>query len=163
VLEHNALFSIPLLAQAAPLAPPTLPAEATRLERLSEVSNHLSSDGLIPTNWLLIAVGALLLLVSGMSIARWWQHRGENTHPLLIFTRIAGMVGLGYRDQWLLLRIAHRCSLASPLTLLLSPATYESYVKAYLDSKPKWHLSGMPQRAKAIRSTLFADLTPADR
>ena len=156
MLEHDAIFSFAIRA------PAESPALGSRLARLSDIPNHLSSDGLIPTSWLLIAVGALMLLISGLSIARWWKHRGEYSQPLQVFTQIAGFVGLGYRDQWLLWRIARRSSLASPLTLLLSPATFEYHVKAYLDRSPQWRLSATRQRAKAIRSTLFADLTQAD-
>jgi len=125
-----------------------------------DVADNFGSDGLIATNLLMVAVGALMLLISGLSISRWWKHRGEYSNPLLVFIRIAGVVGLSYRDQWLLWRIARRTSLASPLSLLLSPGTFESHAKAYLQHLPGWRLTGTRQRAKAIRSTLFTDLTP---
>jgi len=149
-----AYFSV-LLAQTPSTHP--MPGGYT----FKDVADNFGSDGLIDTSWLLIAVGALLLLISGLSIARWWKYRDGYSNPLLVFTRIAGIVGLGYRDQWLLFRVAHRASLASPLTLLLSPATFEYHVKAYLDRR-RWGLSGTRQRAKAIRSSLFADMPQTD-
>ena len=128
---------------------------------IHDVANNFGSDALITTNFLLISVGALLLLISGISISRWWKHRNDMSHPLVIFTRVAGSVGLGYRDQWLLLWIAHRSSLSTPLTLMLSPGTYHSYVQTYLNRKSKWRREKLEKRTQAIGHTLYGDLPQA--
>lgn len=127
------------------------------LSRISEVAKNLSSDGLIPTHWLLIAAGALLLLLSGLSIARWWKHHDEYSHPLLVYSGTARLVGLGYLDQWALLVIAHKQSLSSPLTLMLSPGTFDHHVKAYLETRTRWRREAVRRRLNAIRAILFED------
>ena len=143
------LSLIGTLAQAQPTVP------AVNKPSLEEIQKHLSSDGLIPTHWLLIAAGAVLLLLSGLSIANWWKHRGEHSHPLLVFSTTAQLVGLSYRHQWMLLRIARNQSLASPLTLMLSADTFDHHAKAYLQSRLSWRQQPVRRQLNTIRDTLF--------
>lgn len=143
------------LAQAQPSAP------VVARPSLEEIQRHLSSDGLIPTHWVLIATGALTILLSGLSIARWWKHRDEHSLPLLVFSTTARLAGLSYRNQWTLLLLAHHQSLASPLTLMLSADTFDYYAKAYLESRLNWRREAVRQQLNTIRATLFDD-APAD-
>jgi hypothetical protein len=140
------------LAQADPAAPAVVKPD------LAEVSKHVSSDGLIPIHWLLIAAGGIIVLLCGLSIANWWKHRGEHSHPLLVFSTTAQLVGLSYRNQWTLLRLAHQQSLTSPLTLMLSPDTFDHHAKTYLDSRPGWRQEPVRRQLSTIRATLFDDL-----
>jgi hypothetical protein len=151
----NPLTRLPLLlAQDAPDAP--APGGPT-LERFSQISENFTSRELISPHWLLIAVGAMLLLLSALSIARWWKHRNEYARPLRVFMAAANMAGLGYADRWLLLLIARRRSLESPLTLILSPGTFDHHNKAYLDGR-RWRREAVRRRSQSIRESLFGDL-----
>lgn len=145
------LTSMPTLAQAEP-APAVLARPS-----IEEIQQHLSGDGLIPTHWLLIAVGGIIVLLTGLSIARWWKHRDEHSHPLLVFSTTASLAGLGYKNQWTLLVIAHHQSLGSPLTLLLSPGTFDHHAKAYLESRMNWRREAVRRQLSRIRATLFDD------
>ena len=136
-------------------APPDKPAIVK--PSLVEVSKNASSDGLIPIHWLLIAVGGIIVLLCGLSIANWWKHRDEHFHPLLVFSATAGQVGLGYRYQWALLRIAHRQSLGSPLTLMLSPGTFDHHAKAYLETCLAFRRESVRRQLNQIRAHLFDD------
>ncbi len=138
------------LAQAPPAKPTIIKPS------LFEVSQNTSSDGLIPIHWLLIAAGGIIVLLCGLSIANWWKHRGEHSHPLLIFSTTAQLVGLSYRNQWTLLRLAHHQSLSSPLTLMLSADTFDHHAKPYLDSRLSWRQEPVRRQLSAIRDTLFS-------
>ncbi len=144
-----------LLAQAATTdaggAPP-------RIDRLAEISNNLSSDSLVSSHWLFIAAGIVFVLLSTISIVQWWKHRHDHSHPWLIFMATARIAGLSFRDQWALLRISHHQKLDSPLTLMLSPGTFDYHVKAYLDTRPNWRREGRRRRSQSIREQLFGDL-----
>lgn len=141
-----------ILAQAEPVG------AAPGKNRWSQISETFSSEELISPHWLLIAAGAVLLLLSTLSIARWWKHRNEHARPLRVFSTVARMAGLGYADRWLLFRAARHQSLESPLTLLLSPGTFDHHVKAYLDTRPGWRRQAVRSRAQSIRECLFGDL-----
>lgn len=144
------------LAQAKPAEAPK---PVIAKPDLSVVSQHASDTaGLIPTHWLLIAAGVVLLILSGLSIANWWKHRGEHAHPLLVFSTTAQLAGLSYRNQWTLLRMAHHQSLRSPLTLMLSPDTFDHHARAYLDSRLNWRQEPVRRQLQSIRETLFSDL-----
>lgn len=125
--------------------------------KLSQVSEHFSSDSMIPTHWLLIAAGGMLLLLSGLSIARWYKHRDEYSNPLLVYLGVSRLVGLSYRDQWLLMRIARNGSLVSPLTLMLSPATFQHHAQPYINTRSTHRQQALKRRTQALHDTLFAD------
>jgi len=122
---------------------------------IDEIQRHLSSDGLIPSHWILIAAGAIIVLLTGLSIARWWKHRDEHSHPLLVFSTTAGFAGLSYPEQWALLLLAHQQGLASPLTLMLSPDTFDHHAKAYLESRLTFRREPVRRRLNQIRAHLF--------
>ena len=150
----NPLTRLPLiLAQDAPSYP------TPSLDRFSQISENFNSGELISPHWLMIAVGAMLLLLSALSIARWWKHRNEHARPLRVFLTASSMAGLGYADRWLLLLIARRQSLESPLTLMLSPGTFDHHAKAYL-SRRRWRREAVRRRSQSIRESLFGDLPP---
>jgi len=152
----NPLTLVTTLAQAPSIEPAVKPAIAK--PPLSLVSEHATSAGLLTTNWLLIAAGLVLLLLSGLSIANWWKHRGEHAHPLLVFSHTAQMVGLSYRQRWTLVWLARHQSLASPITLMLSPTTFDHHAKGYLDARLNWRREPVRRQLQNIRSALFSDL-----
>ncbi len=137
------------LAQAQPSPP------VTARPSIEDIQSHLSGDGLIPTHWILIAAGAIIVLLTGLSIARWWKHRDEHSHPLLVFSTTAGFAGLSYRQQWALLLLAHQQALASPLTLMMSPGTFDHHAKAYLESRLTFRREPVRRQLNQIRAHLF--------
>lgn len=141
-----------ILAQDAPANP------TPALDRFAQISENFTSRQLISPHWLLIAVGAMLLLLSVLSIARWWKHRNEHARPLRVFMTASRMAGLGYADRWMLFLVARHQSLESPLTLLLSPGTFDHHIKAYLNSRPGWRREAVRRRSQSIRGSLFGDL-----
>ncbi len=143
-----------LLAQDAPANP------TPALDRFAQISQNFNSRELISPHWLLIFAGLLLLLLSGLSIARWWRHRNEHARPMRVFSAVSRMAGLGYADRWMLLLAARHQALESPLTLLLSPGTFDHHIKLYLDARPRWRREAVRRRTQAIRESLFGDLPP---
>ena len=144
-----------LLAQADSAAPGVVRDKA---DILKDISGNLTSDGLITTHWLFIAAGIVFVLLSTVSIVQWWKHRHEHSHPWLIFMSTARFAGLGFREQWTLFRIAHQQKISSPLTLMLSPGTFDHHVKAHLDTCPGWRREARRRTSQSIRDHLFGDL-----
>jgi hypothetical protein len=144
-----------LIAQTEPVkAGETIPGQ----ERILLISDNFSGEGLIAPHWLIIAAGLVMLILSTVSIAQWWKHRHENSHPWLVFMVTARLAGLGYALQWTLFRVAQQQRLASPLTLMLSPGTFDHHVKAYLDTRSGWRREGLRRKTQAVRDGLFSDM-----
>ncbi len=145
---------IPLiLAQAEP-APDT---QGSAQFRFDQISNNLTSDGLISSHWLLVAAGAVMLLLSAVSIVQWWKHRHEQSHPWLMFISAANFAGLGWRHQWTLFWIARHQKLGSPLTLMLAPGTFDQHVKAYLESRAGFRRESHRRVLQDVRELLFGN------
>lgn len=131
---------------------------ASKAEIVKSISNNFTSDGLISTHWLFLAAGVVFVFLSTVSLAHWWKHRHEHSHPWLIFMATARKVGLGLRDQWALYWISHQQKLGSPITLMLSPGTFDHHVKAYLDARLGWRQESLRRRSQSIREHLYGDL-----
>ncbi|GAB4108761.1 MAG: hypothetical protein Kow00105_16530 [Phycisphaeraceae bacterium] len=130
------------------------------MERVSKIAETFSSRELISPHWLFITAGLVLLLLSVVSIVHLFRHRHNNPHPLWVYLTAARIAGLGLLDQWVLFRIARRQGLATPLTLLLSPGTFDHHVKACVDARSAWRRETLRRRAQRIRERLFSDLSP---
>lgn len=153
------LNHLPLLLAQADSATAAAPGQPRQqAEILRDISGNLSSEGLISTHWLFIAAGVVFVLLSTVSIVQWWKHRHERSHPWLIFATTARIAGLGLRHQWSLFLIARQQKLASPLTLMLAPGTFDHHVKAYLDTRPNWRREGLRRKTQETREMLFGNL-----
>jgi len=151
------MLNVIFLKLITPLTQVTPPEPVLPRPTIESIQENLSSDGLIPTHWLLIAAGMVLLLLSALSIANWWKHRGENAHPLLVFSNTAQIVGLSYRQRWALLKVARNQSLASPLTLMLCATTFDHHVRGYLESCLSLRRESARRQLQDIRVALFSD------
>ncbi len=156
---------ISLLAQTAAdtSAPPDAATTGTSVAQLKEISKNLSSEGLISSHWLIIAVGLVLLLLSTLSILQWWQRRHEQSHPWLVYLSTARFAGLGLRHQWVLLWVARQQKLVSPITLMLSPSTFDMHVKAYLESRSGMRQEGLRRKLQEVRDILYGDVVTVSR
>ena len=105
------------------------------------------------------AAGALLLLLALSGLLRMGlaglRQLGKRFEPVTLFARIGGQLGLGWRDRWLLWRIARRTGLASPLTLLLSGSTLDHHAASCAERMSTGRAQRLTHRAKAIRQSLF--------
>ena len=137
------------------LAQPMASAQAPAMGR--DISRHLSGQQMIPVQWIMVAAGLLLLLISSLSLYRLWRTRDQRSTPLLVFHRLAKQFGLSLRDQWLLYRIARQQTLPTPLTLMLARDTLEHHARAYAQGHTSARAQTLSQHIDTIAHTLFGD------
>lgn len=124
---------------------------------LEEVS-RLRNEGPyydMPWELLLAGIGATLIIIAMISFRRWWRNRHNDPSPMVLFSAISRKAGLGWRDRYLLWRIARIFDLPTPITLMLSKGTLRHYSELYLNnhSTSRHHRSG--QRLSRIEAELF--------
>lgn len=81
--------------------------------------------------WLLLPFVLTLLALLGWLFIRKRRDVTRDEHPLALFSSLAGQLGIGLRDRWLLMRIARRQSLPTPLALLMCPRTLHQNARAF--------------------------------
>lgn len=144
------------LAQAAPS--PNAADPPDRWELLRQSMDHWNgSTHSLPTSWF---VGAVALLLAALAAASIWKHSHEwlrRFAPLLMFHQVAADLGLGPADEWLLVRIARRQTLPSPLTLLLSRQTLRHHALRYAERCSAVRRDRVLGRVGAISQTLFGE------
>ncbi|MEX0653092.1 MAG: hypothetical protein WD534_06585 [Phycisphaeraceae bacterium] len=123
-------------------------------ERLRAIGDHWG-DTTLPANSVIVA-GSILLAVM-LLVALWigWKQRRAQPRPWRVFHRVARHMGLTWREQWLLVRIARHGQLPSPLTLMLSRRTLGYYTKQYVAGRPPRRRATVVRRVVAIRQALF--------
>lgn len=120
-----------LLAQLAPPPDPNDP-------RWRELRDAIRSGGLEDKaghDALAFVVGlgiGLAVLIAGIAIIRQIHLQRLHSHPLRTFRLVASNLGLTLSDQWLLVRVAGRSKLKSPITLLLSPTTFTHHASVFV-------------------------------
>lgn len=84
---------------------------------------------LAPLVWGMRLVGAAMIAYIGYVA---WRRFEVRLSPLRAFVRVAGRMGLGWHDRWVLWRAAKVEGLASPLTLLVCAATLEHHAESII-------------------------------
>ena len=127
---------------------------------------NFSGGDLIPA-WSFIAV-AVIFVVGFAGLWIWRRsHLGELwSQPILLFHRLAKESGVSLAQQWLMIRIAHHQRLTTPLTLMLSPATWRHHASGYLNAVGQRRRGPTKARYAQIERQLFGlsgsdELTPA--
>lgn len=104
--------------------------------------------------WMLLALGGVLGIAFSVTYSRQLARRLQ---PLWIYRRIATDLHLTIKQQWRLYRIARQQQLTSPLTLLLSPATFTHHTSAYLSQVQPRKLPSHETQVRGLREHLFGD------
>ena len=123
----------------------------------SDVSKAVNSGARYDMPWelLLVGIGATLMVIVVISIRRWWISRHNDPSPMVLFTAIARKTGLGWRDRYLLWRIAKTFDLPTPITLMLSRGALRHYTDLYLSRQSGSSYRRVGQQASRIESALF--------
>ncbi|MBX2851949.1 MAG: hypothetical protein KTR15_09415 [Phycisphaeraceae bacterium] len=124
--------------------------------KLEEVSKSIT-DGVVhdmPWELLLVGIGATLMVIVVISIRRWWLSRHNDPTPTVLFIAIARKTGLGWRDRYLLWRIAKTFDLPTPIALMLSRGALRHYTDLYLSNRASGSRRA-GQRLAQIESALF--------
>jgi hypothetical protein len=94
-------------------------------------NTKFSSNDLLPTRYLAVGVGVVLLIVAVVWLYRVYKEQRLQSAPLVLFRQAVAGMGLSMSEQWLLARITRHESLPSPLSLLCSPATLRHHALRY--------------------------------
>lgn len=145
-----------MLHAFAQLAVANQPPADPRHEFFMEVRDSFLHDrwGYTGLFFFLIAfLTGLLVLV----LYRRYQERAHRSKPMLTYHSIAERVGIEWRDEVLLARIARARDLPSPLTLMVSRGTLLHHTEQYAATLSARAASRTKQRAEALARLLFGD------
>ena len=109
----------------------------------------------LPWELLIAGIGATLVTIAVISARRWWLARHKDPSPMVLFSAICRKAGLGWRDRYLLWKIARTFNLPTPIALMLARGTLRHYVSLYLSNRPGLSSRRISQRAAQIESALF--------
>jgi len=124
---------------------------------VQEFTKHWSGSELLDmTGIAVVAVG--LVCVAGAWVAwRRYRTRDQRSHPGAVFRHIARRVGLGWFDRRLLTSIAREQQLPSPITLLLSSATFSHHADAHAQDMPTARAARFHARCARLKRSLFSN------
>lgn len=115
---------------------------------------HFSGEGLMATTPVVILM-ALLCLALALVSHRHTRWRPQRSARRKVFCQIISGTGLGKTEQHLLTRIARQQRLATPLTLVLSQATFDYHVRRYVQKVRPRHTATVDACAARIRRVVF--------
>ena len=116
---------------------------------------QLSAEELLPIKPFLIAVLVLAVFLGVMWIWKVGQIRRLRSTPVRIFNEVVHGLGLTLADRWLLIRVAHQQALPSPLTLVLSEATFGYHLEQYTQTVRAKRRAKIQSRVARIKRVLF--------
>ena len=104
--------------------------------------------------WMALALATVMAV--GLAIT-YYRALARRMQPLWIYRRIAIDLGLSGAQQWRLYRVARQQHLTSPLTLLLSPATFTHHTTAYIAQLTTKKLPTRSTELHTLRDRLFGE------
>ncbi len=116
---------------------------------------RVSGSELLPVWPFAVAATALVALIGTIWLWRRLKQKTAQPAPLRVFRDLAEDLGLTLADQVLLIRIAHEQALPSPLTLILSPTTFEHHFSRYAQTLSSIQRPKATARAQRIARELF--------
>ena len=138
------------------MATKTQPPEPQNWEIVRQVFRHEDVSSPIDImQGVLIIAGLVMVIILIAAIMRMIHHRRFASKPVQVFHRLADELGLALADQWLLIRISHRLTLPTPLTLLLSTATLRYHAERYAQTLSPRGRAKVMARVSAIDASLF--------
>ncbi len=140
------------------------PADSGRLTKasLSEISRHAVQGGDTPWGVIVAGLGLAAAIAAGVSLHRRFRAGPDALAPRSAFLRYAGRFDLGWRDRWLLWRIARSAKLPTPLTLLVASGTLYHHGRQYAAGLPARRRQSVHRRLGAIQRAVFSHDRHAD-
>lgn len=145
-----------LIGPLTPAAALAQAASGPAPHRLAQVHENWGGQTMIPVQWIVIALGVVLIVVGALAFRQWSLASDRRPRPWRVFYSVANSLGLPLYDQWLLMRIARHEALPTPLTLLLSPRTMRYHAQQFADAHPRRKAAVMTRVAN-IRRTVFGE------
>ena len=121
------------------------------LQRQWDFSGHR-----LMSAWSFLIAAALLGVVI-TSLWAWRTYRAGpiKSTPMIVFLQLARGLGVSATDQWLLIRVSLHEALPTPLTLMLSPDTFEYHTRAYLKTLPEKRRARVADQLTRLGRFLF--------
>ncbi|MEM6459693.1 MAG: hypothetical protein AAF710_09925 [Planctomycetota bacterium] len=98
----------------------------------------------------MVIFGALLTLLSLISLLGWLRRQRVRPHRMVVFNRVGREMGLTLTDRRLLWRIARDAGLPTPLALLLTPGTLGRHARDHARQPRKNFWRDRPRRVHAL-------------
>ena len=142
------------LAQLAAKTPP--PPLDPRHEHFMEIRDSFLNDRWGHTGLVFFLIAFLIGLLV-LVLYRRYQGRAHRSKPMLTYHSIAEQVGIEWRDEVLLARIARARGLPSPLTLMVSRGTLLHHTEQYAATLSPRAASRTKRRTEALARLIFGD------
>ena len=104
------------------------------MQTVQHLVDYWDSRRLLSLGFLTVGLSLLLQVVWLLRSWRRYHSHHVRERPFWTFRRVAISVGLDWRQQWILIRIARQQGLVSPLALLLPVATLRHHAQRYVES-----------------------------
>jgi hypothetical protein len=142
-----------------------LPLLAQRLTSVTpaEVSKNLGRGPLISVQWILVAIGLIITIISFISLLRWYRTRHLHPRPYTVFRQLACAQKLTLTQQWLLWRVARHQKLPNPITLMFCKRTLHHHVEDFLDRAPRFSAALLARHVASIERKLFSNDEQIDK
>ncbi|MEX2212558.1 MAG: hypothetical protein WD768_00425 [Phycisphaeraceae bacterium] len=126
----------------------------SRLEMLKQISDSRYKVQYPITLLLFFFAGVALLLLWVWLRQRAKAHAAQDT-PMSVFRALARQLRVSLFDRLLLMRVARRQELPSPLTLLLSARTIRHHARAFAAPMHRYRAAALMLRVARLRRRLF--------
>lgn len=128
----------------------------SREERFGAISEHWLTP-MLPVSWAVAAFVVLAVLIMVLVGVRIYRNRHLGSAPLLTYHHLADRMGLSLRHQWLLVRLARRASLQTPITLLLAPGVLRHHLATWTNPPGRPVRRRLQRRLDTVGQCLFGD------
>jgi|GEM_PF-3788169 len=137
------------------------PEDRLSVRDISDAWNGRSMGGVIDYQWLLVTLGAVVLLITLISLRQRFARDGKPQPAWWVYRSIGAELSIPRRDQKLLKTIARDQALISPLALLVCRSTLVAHGSAYAQNLPtQAQQDDVKQRVQTLSEQLFADIEP---
>ncbi len=123
---------------------------------------RLSSDGLMAVEPLIAVAVVLVVLLLIRLLWRRGKLRRLQSEPIRIFYQAIDGLGLSHAEAGLLVHIAQAQQLPTPLTLMLSQATFDYHINQHTQALIASRRTRLKAKTDRIRRILFTDPNRSD-
>lgn len=134
------------------------PEDRLSVRDISNAWNDRSMAGVIDYQWLLLILGAVVLLITVISLRQRFASQGKPQPAWWVYRSIGAELSIPRTDQKLLKTIAHDQGLISPLALLVCRSTLLAHASAYAKGlSTQAQQNDVTNRVQALAKRLFED------
>jgi len=133
IFSSKAILATAITAMTMSLSQNAQAQSAETAPSLKSISDHWGGEALFPTEMFLVILGIVLVIIAIVSLWNWRKKAKVLQRRSVLFRDIVAEAELVFWQRWILIYLARREKLDSPLTLLVCPQTFEHHLEHYLD------------------------------